>query len=751
MPGTTTINGTIKSGITLTTPDTMITKTGKVTSSHTAVTGSSSSSLTVDNAGIIAGLRVGVHIQGAPAQVINSGSIDGYGYGAFDGGVVLTSGGSVTNASAGAAIAGTKYGVYISNGAGTVANAGSIRATHGNAVVLTDGGTVSNASTGVLYGDHTAVDIKGGTGTVINDGVIKGKTGYGVDLESGGTIVNAGTLSGAGYAAKFASGYDNRLVLDPGAVVYGVVDGGNKLGSAHESTLELASGASTGVLSGIYANFEQMVVDAGAQWDVTGTHTVSAGYTLTNNGTLYDGGALTNAGNVIGTGELVVLAGETFVDKGIIGSGQTIDFASHNGEIDLNVSGFSGVVGQFQTGDRISLTDVDNIVSYDVINGNTLDLVRRDHSHIDLTFNQDYTKADFKVTTSHDDTVITRVTCFAGGTRLDTQDGQIAVEDLQIGDNVLTASGQLRPVRWIGRRHLDLTRHPEVKQVLPIRIRAGALGAGLPRRDLLVSPDHAMLLDGLLIPARLLLNGASIRREERWRSVTYYHVELDSHDVLLAEGAEAESYLDTGNRNTFENAEGPMVLHPDLNDGQRRREAESCAPFAADAARVEPIWQGLMQRAKMLGFAMAEPREITSDPELRVEIAGTSFAPVAVEGRRHIFMLPKIQGALTLQSRHAVPSDDRPWIDDQRQLGVKVQRMILSSTAGIRTIPIDHPDLCNGWWDTEHDGNAMMRWTNGAAAIAITSSTPCRFEVEVGGTMDYQVAEELQEVLTLCA
>ncbi len=158
---------------------------------------------------------------------------------------------------------------------------------------------------------------------------------------------------------------------------------------------------------------------------------------------------------------------------------------------------------------------------------------------------------------------------------LDTQDGPVAVEDLQIGDHVLTASGQSRPVRWIGRRQLDLTRHTDPRKVQPIRIMEGALASGLPRRDLLVSPDHAMLLDGLLIPARLLLNGASVRREERWRSVTYYHVELDSRDVLLAEGAAAESYLDTGNHSTFENADGPIKVFASRHagDGQRRRKA----------------------------------------------------------------------------------------------------------------------------------------------------------------------------------
>ncbi len=531
------------------------------------------------------------------------------------------------------------------------------------------------------------------------------------------------------------------------------MDGGNTLGSAIESTLEFASGSSIGVLSGEYAHFEQITIDQGALWSITGTHTLTAGYTLTNNGTLFDGGALTNAGYVTGAGKLVVEAGETFVDTGTIGSGETVSFFGNNGEVDLNAGDFSGVIGQFHTTDTISLTGIDDVVSYDVVNGNTLDLVRSDNSHVDLTFDRSYLNSDFRVTTDGANTDITRcpVTCFAGGTRLDTPDGQVTVENLQIGDKVLTASGQVRPILWIGRRHLDLTRHAEPRKVQPIRIMAEALAPGLPRRDLLVSPDHAMLLDGLLIPARLLLNGASVRREERWRTVTYYHVELDSHDVLLAEGAAAESYLDTGNRHTFENADGPMTLHPDMSDGQQRREAEACAPFAADAERVGPIWQHLSQRAEQLGFAMQTHGETTSEPELRVEIAGASYAPVAIEGRRHIFMLPKIGGALGLRSRCAAPSDRRPWVDDQRQLGVKLLRITVSTANGSRTIPIDHPDLGLGWWDTENDGGTLARWTNGDAAVAITSDMPCRFEVEVGGTMEYEVAAEPQGVLSLCA
>ena len=127
----------------------------------------------------------------------------------------------------------------------------------------------------------------------------------------------------------------------------------------------------------------------------------------------------------------------------------------------------------------------------------------------------------------------------------------------------------------------------------PIRIHENALADGVPRRDLRISPDHALLLDRVLVPARLLINGASIVRETRCRRVTYYHVELDTHDVLLAEGAPAESYLNTGNRGDFEDAGAPLVLHPvfadGFPDGQAGRVARSCVPFVDEAAVVEPI------------------------------------------------------------------------------------------------------------------------------------------------------------------
>ena len=141
------------------------------------------------------------------------------------------------------------------------------------------------------------------------------------------------------------------------------------------------------------------------------------------------------------------------------------------------------------------------------------------------------------------------------GTRILTAQGERAVEDLRAGDLVvaLRGPGGLRPVRWVGWRRIDIARHPRPELVLPVRVRRGAFGAGMPHRDLRLSPEHAVFVNGVLIPVHLLVNGATVVREAGVAEVTYWHVELDRHDILLAEGMAAESYLDTGNRGDFAN------------------------------------------------------------------------------------------------------------------------------------------------------------------------------------------------------
>jgi hypothetical protein len=167
------------------------------------------------------------------------------------------------------------------------------------------------------------------------------------------------------------------------------------------------------------------------------------------------------------------------------------------------------------------------------------------------------------------------IPCFATGTRIATVGGEVPVEHLRIGDRIVAHFGApLRRVVWLGCRRVDC-RHARPWDVWPVRIVAGALGHERPHRDLWLSPEHAVYLCGVLIPARLLINGSTIEQVQL-DVITYHHVELSRHDVLLAEGLAVESYLDTGNRADFDG--GRLVtLHPDF--AWRQWEAEGCAPL----------------------------------------------------------------------------------------------------------------------------------------------------------------------------
>jgi autotransporter passenger strand-loop-strand repeat protein len=163
----------------------------------------------------------------------------------------------------------------------------------------------------------------------------------------------------------------------------------------------------------------------------------------------------------------------------------------------------------------------------------------------------DYTNDVFQL--AADATGGTDITfCFYPGTRIATPGGEVAVELLRAADIVCTANGE-KPVRWVGKSHVA-TRFADRLRSLPVRITAGALGVGLPARDLLLSPDHAVFIDGILAQAGALVNGVSIIRETGVPAhFTYHHVELATHELLLAEGVAAESFVDNVDRVHFHN------------------------------------------------------------------------------------------------------------------------------------------------------------------------------------------------------
>jgi hypothetical protein len=194
------------------------------------------------------------------------------------------------------------------------------------------------------------------------------------------------------------------------------------------------------------------------------------------------------------------------------------------------------------------------------------------------------------------------VACFAAGTRIATDRGPTAVEDLRVGDRVVTAFGETVPVIWVGHRCVDCRDHDKPWTVWPVRVMAHAFADGVPQRDVRLSPDHAVHVDDVLIPVRHLINGTTIVQEKVDR-IDYYHVELAVHDVLLADGLPAESYLDDGGRAAFSNVErgnarpaGPQALI---------WEANACARLTVRGEKVDSARALLQRRAVVSGPALA--------------------------------------------------------------------------------------------------------------------------------------------------
>jgi len=696
------------------------------TASGSGVRLGSGATITNQAGGTISGYRAILsNGTAATVSVSNAGIILGDTAGLSGYGIYVRGTGVVTNL-AGGTITG-RYGVSARNKVSTIENAGRI-----------DGGTGAGER-GVYLG-------KGGTLTNLAGGTITGNRGA---VLTGGvaTLRNAGTISGSTNAVLFGTGFAHTLIADVGAVFSGIVNGGNAIGSpTADSTMVLASAASAGTISGLgtqFINFEQTRVDAGANWLLTGANTLADQTVLTNDGTLtVNGGALT-VDDLLGTGHVVVAGGGTVTTTGTVAAGETIELGTGGNALALAAaSGFSATIAGFGVSETITLTGVTDAVSAAITGGNTLVVDRSGNPDISLILDPgtNYAGVTFTVGDGASDFITTDLACFVAGTRIATPDGPVAVEDLAVGQPVMTAADRPAPVKWIGWREIDLTRHPNPRLARPIRVKAGAFADGIPTRDLLLSPDHALYTDGVLVPVRLLVNHASIVEETSCRTVSYFHVELDEHDILLAEGLPVESYLDTGNRAVFANAGRPMTLHPDLS-GQAGREARSCAPFASTPDRVKPVWDRLASRAEHMGMGVTG-RRTTADPDIRIEAAGRILRPIATDGDRTVFAVPAGCDAVRLLSRAASPADIQPWRDDRRSLGLSVRRISVRDGGAVTDLALDHPELRLGWWAVEHHGLAMVRWTDGDATIPIGSGGARLLEITAGRLVGYMAAAE---------
>jgi len=674
----------------------------------------------VSNTGTITSVQQdGVRITGGAGTLINFGAIGNSG---TPSDVGLDGGGTVTNAASGLITSNGGIGIYVDaasgglvlnagsitaslvgvvfeHGAGTLVNSGIITATstlHSDLDLLA-GGRVTNQAGGLIQDSGgSGIYVSGGSGTVVNASVIKGGAfGTGVHLKAGGyvgnaitgtisspffgvvvnggsgTVVNAGTIAGSTDAVQFAAGFTNRLEIEPGAVFTGTVTGGNTIGATAVSTLELASGASSGTLIGLgtkYIDFAQVTIDAGASWTVQGT----------------------------------------------VQSGQAVAFAGAGSYLHLdNPDSVSGVITNFAAGDTIDLKGI-NPASVSYAAG-TLNFTGGSFA-LALA-----APGSVQATPSGDGADVTLL-CFCANTQILTPTGERSVQDLAVGDLVTTQHGAARSIVWLGIGKVLATRGRRTAAT-PVIVRKGALADNVPNRDLRVTKGHAFHLDDVLIPVEFLVNHRSIEWDDRAQEVELYHIELATHDVLVANGAPAESYRDDGNRWLFRNANSGWDLPPQ----------EPCAPVLTGGAIVDTVWRRLLERA---GPRPGVP--LTDDADLHLIVDGARLDIAERIKDVCVFHLPAPPSDLRIGSRAAAPAE-LGLARDPRVLGIALRRLVVRQRARFRVTEAHDARLADGFHAFEADNG--FRWTDGDAAIPAELlagfTGPLELVLHIGATTHY--------------
>ena len=296
------------------------------------------------------------------------------------------------------------------------------------------------------------------------------------------------------------------------------------------------------------------------------------------------------------------------------------------------------------------------------------------------------------------------VVCFAAGTLIRTVRGEVAVEDLKAGDLVVVSSGEHRPVKWMGHRTFDFRGGFKTDPALPIRIVADAFGPGRPSQDLYLSEGHSICLDFVgetLIPVGSLVNGVTIARAEV-DEITYWHVELDRHDIVIANNLPAESYLAMGNRSSFE--ETPSLL-PALLEGAGRTHADFCRPVLTEGPVLEFVRERLLARAEEIGWTALR------DPDLHLVVDGRIVSPLREQGMA-AFLFPADASDVRLMSNTFEPV--QVGTGDPRSLGIMLNGLCFYGSLGEpRRVALDDERLGDGVYELENHGGEQRRWTDG--------------------------------------
>jgi Hint domain len=536
----------------------------------------------------------------------------------------------------------------------------------------------------------------------------------------------------------------DTLALNPAVTTSGILQsvtlagGGTATvqGTVTVNTLEISDGSVS--LEGGLLLTDPVTVDADG--DISGYGTVTG--TTTNNGTVIAvGGLLDMTGSITGAGTLAIENGATLELGSGVDPQQIVQFdtSAVTGSAELLLDdpiGFAGTIGRVVAGDSIALTPADAILSTASLDASghilTLSgsLVGGSTGTIGtVTFAE--TLASDDVSVGNNAVTLTEtpaeVACFLPGTLIATDHGEVPVERLAVGDRLRMLHGSLRSIMWIGTGAALATRGRR-NAATPIIVQKGAIADNVPHHDLRVTKGHALFLDGVLIPVEFLVNHRSIRWDDRAQEVRVFHIELDAHDVLLANGAPAESYRDDGNRWLFQNANTGWELPPH----------EPCAPVLTGGPIVDAVWRRLLDRASPRpGLALTE------DPDLHLVVDGERVDAVSRHGTSHIFALLAPRKSVRAVSRAASPTE-LGLARDPRMLGVAARRIAVRQRTRFRVIEAADPLLTDGFHRFEPVTG--LRWTDGDAGLPMELfegfDGPVELVLHVGCTAQYPLFGE---------
>lgn len=314
--------------------------------------------------------------------------------------------------------------------------------------------------------------------------------------------------------------------------------------------------------------------------------------------------------------------------------------------------------------------------------------------------------------------------CFCRGSRIRTARGDIPIEEIQIGDHIVVfdddvTKGTTRQVTWVGQsRAVVRSRLPNDEAGYPVRLLKGAIAHNVPYKDMLITSEHCLFLDGRFVPVRMLVNGRSIFFDKSIASYDYYHVETEDHSVIMADGVLTESYFDTGNRFAFKQ-NGPVVS---MRQSRNLTWDDAAAPLDVSRHFVEPLFRRLQSRADRVEHAgRSQATFLTHEDGLRlVTETGRLLHPIRKVKDRVMFKIPAGVRSVRILSNASRPCDViGPFVDDRRMLGVLVGYIELFESDTTTTLISHLQDVDLSGWNTIENG--AMRWTDGSALLPLCS------------------------------